>query len=104
MSQVLTRVDLIQMLMTKFKLSKIEASDMLKEVVFSICSALRDNEVLKLSSFGSFVTNNRKSRVSINPKTKQENLISERRIIKFRASDKLKNDINNNTDKDCAFS
>ena len=45
----------------------------------------RDGKV-KLSGFGTFKILNKKSRIGRNPKTKEEVMIGERKVISFKAS------------------
>ena len=50
--------------------------------------------MVKISSFGSFAVRQKGQRIGRNPKTGQEVPISPRRVLVFRASHALKNQIN----------
>ena len=58
-----------------------------------ICASLQKGETVKLSSFGSFVVRDKGQRVGRNPKTGIEVPITPRRVMTFRASQKLKDRI-----------
>ena len=51
-------------------------------------------EIVKISSFGSFAVRHKGQRIGRNPKTGQEVPISPRRVLVFRASHALKDQIN----------
>lgn len=90
MSKVLTRADLVKMLMVKFNLSKEEAGIFLKEIIFSICGALKESGYLKISSFGSFKVENRNPKKGTNPNTGEPMTLSGRKVLKFKPSSDLK--------------
>jgi integration host factor subunit alpha len=52
-----------------------------------------------LSNFGTFTLREKKSREGRNPKTKEKKIISSRNVVLFKASNKLKNYINNINEK-----
>jgi integration host factor subunit alpha len=60
-----------------------------------ISNALVKNEVVKISSFGTFSTRNKSARIGRNPKTGAEAEISGRRVITFRPSQLMKDRVNN---------
>ena len=67
---------------------------MVELVLNEITDALEKGETVKLSSFGSFIVRKKKQRVGRNPKTGTEATISPRRIVMFKASAILKQQIN----------
>ena len=64
-----------------------------------ISSQLLKQKDVKIVNFGIFKIKNKKARVGRNPKTKEEVMISERNVIKFKPSNLLINLINVNTEK-----
>ena len=68
---------------------------MSKFVIAEISGALERGEMVKISSFGSFAVRQKGQRIGRNPKTGQEVPISPRRVLVFRASHALKDQINN---------
>ncbi|UFX98606.1 HU family DNA-binding protein [Candidatus Gromoviella agglomerans] len=94
MSKSITRADLIKILVNKFNLSKEEASVFLKEIIFSVCAALKDSGSLNISSFGKFVISHRPERSGTNPKTGDKIRLEEKKILKFKPSVNLKHKVN----------
>jgi integration host factor subunit alpha len=66
-----------------------------ESVIAEIAGALARGEIVKISSFGSFAVRQKGQRVGRNPKTGQEVPISPRRVLVFRASHALKDQIIN---------
>jgi integration host factor subunit alpha len=58
-----------------------------------MCESMSDGENVKISGFGSFVLRDKKERIGRNPKTGVEVPITPRRVMTFRASQKLKDRI-----------
>jgi integration host factor subunit alpha len=75
-------------------LSLLEARTLLSQVLETIATAVESGETVKLSSFGSFVVHKKGERVGRNPKTGQPAAISARRILVFKPSAILKQQIN----------
>jgi integration host factor subunit alpha len=67
---------------------------MVELVLKEIIASLERGETVKLSSFGSFLVRKKKQRVGRNPKTGTEVPISPRRVIVFKPSAILKQQIN----------
>ena len=59
-----------------------------------IIESLREGGNIEIRGFGTFKTKIRKARIGRNPKTKEQTVISARRVIKFKPSDLLKRKIN----------
>ena len=89
----LTRADLAETLNRKLGLSRAESLDLVEAILGKMCSALADGQNVKISSFGSFVLRDKRERVGRNPKTGIEVPITPRRVMTFRASQKLKDRI-----------
>ena len=49
---------------------------------------------VKIAKFGTFILRNKSSRIGRNPKTKENKIISERKVILFKPSKELKKSIN----------
>ena len=67
---------------------------MVELVLKEITDTLEKGETVKLSSFGSFIVRKKKLRIGRNPKTGTEVPISPRRVIMFKPSAILKQQIN----------
>lgn len=77
-------------------LSKREAAEMVEDVFATIKEVLSSGEMLKVSGFGNFVVRQKKARTGRNPQTGDEIIISARRVLTFKPSQVLKNQLNNN--------
>ena len=89
----LTRADLAETINRKLGFSRAESLEMVEAILAHMCSAMSDGQNVKISGFGSFVLRDKKERVGRNPKTGIEVPITPRRVLTFRASQKLKDRI-----------
>ncbi len=91
----LTRKDITNKLHARLGLSKSLLSNILDNFFESLISELIVKKKIKISSFGTFEVKSKKERIGRNPKNKMEFKISSRKIVKFKASDIIKDKINN---------
>ena len=89
-----TRAQLSEAVYQEVGLSRNESAELVESVLNEISDALVRGEMVKLSSFGSFSVRQKGQRVGRNPKTGEEVPILPRRVLVFRASHVLKNQIN----------
>lgn len=89
-----TRAQLSEAVYQEVGLSRNESAELVELVIAEIAGALERGEMVKISSFGSFAVRQKGQRIGRNPKTGQEVPISPRRVLVFRASHALKNQIN----------
>jgi len=89
----LTRADLAESLHRQIGLSRAESASIVERILAHMCEALSNGENVKISGFGSFVLRDKKERIGRNPKTGVEVPITPRRVMTFRASQKLKDRI-----------
>src|SRR4051794_20578372 len=89
-----TRAQLAEAVYQQVGLSRNESAELVESVIAEISGALERGEMVKISSFGSFAVRHKGQRVGRNPKTGQEVPISPRRVLVFRASHALKDQIN----------
>ena len=92
--QTVTRAQLTEAVYQEVGLSRNESAELVESVIAEISDALERGEMVKISSFGSFAVRRKGQRIGRNPKTGQEVPISPRRVLVFRASHALKNQIN----------
>lgn len=90
-----TRIHLSEAVFNEVGLSRYESAQLVESVLEHISNALVKNEVVKISSFGTFSTRIKRARIGRNPKTGAEAEISSRRVITFRPSQRLKDRVNN---------
>ena len=89
-----TRADLSEAVYQEVGLSRNESADLVETILNEIAVALEQGEIVKISSFGSFSVRQKGQRIGRNPKTGEEVPILPRRVLVFRASHVLKNQIN----------
>lgn len=94
-ARTVTRADLSEAVYQEVGLSRNESADLVESVLAEISDTLTEGETVKISSFGSFSVRQKGQRVGRNPKTGEEVPILPRRVLVFRASNVLKNRINN---------
>jgi len=92
--KTLTRADLSDAVHRGVGLSRTESADLVKSILDEISDKLVQGESVKLSSFGTFMVRAKRGRVGRNPKTGEEVMITPRRVLIFRPSQLLKEEIN----------
>jgi integration host factor subunit alpha len=86
----LTKADFAESLFDGIGLNKREAKDMVELFFEEIKSSLEQGKPVKISGFGKFELRDKASRPGRNPKTGEEIPITARRVVTFRAGQKLK--------------
>ena len=92
--KTVARADLSDAVYQKVGLSRTESATLVELVLKEITDCLERGETVKLSSFGSFVVRKKGQRIGRNPKTGEEVPIPPRRVMVFKPSDLLKQQIN----------
>ena len=92
--KTLTRADLAEAVFQKVGLPRNESAEIVELVLREIVGSLERGQAVKLSSFGSFGIRDKGQRIGRNPKTGQEVPITPRRVLVFRASNIMKQRIN----------
>lgn len=92
--KTLTRADLAEAVFQKVGLPRNESAEIVELVLHEIVASLERGDPVKLSSFGSFGIRDKGERIGRNPKTGQEVPITPRRVLVFRASNIMKQRIN----------
>ena len=92
--KTLTRADLAEAVFQKVGLPRNESAEIVELVLREIVASLERGKTVKRSSFGSFGIRDKGERVGRNPKTGQEVPITPRRVLVFRASNIMKQRIN----------
>ena len=92
--KTLTRANLAEAVFQKVGLPRNESAEIVELVLREIVASLERGDTVKLSSFGSFGIRDKGERVGRNPKTGQEVPITPRRVLVFRASNIMKQRIN----------
>jgi integration host factor subunit alpha len=92
----ITKADLANALFNELGLNKREAKEFVELFFEKIRGALEEGSSVKLSGFGNFGVRKKNSRPGRNPKTGEEIPISARRVVTFKASQKLKDRVASN--------
>jgi integration host factor subunit alpha len=90
----LTRADLTEAIYRSLGISRNDAADFVERILEEMAATLEKGENVKISSFGTFSVRDKKLRMGRNPKTGEEVPITPRRVVTFRASHVLKDEIN----------
>lgn len=89
-----TRSDLSEAVYREIGLSRNESAQMVETILERISQALVDGENVKISSFGTFAVREKGPRMGRNPKTGEEVPIGPRRVLVFRPSHIMKEQVN----------
>lgn len=91
----MTKAEIVQALYSQVGgFSKKESADIVDRVFEMMKETLARGEKIKISGFGNFVLRDKNSRPGRNPQTGDPITISERRILTFKTSDKLRKALN----------
>ena len=93
MNRTITKADIIEHLHDELGLNKNECKQLVEDFFQEIRDSLISNEAVKLSGFGNFELIDKKARPGRNPKTGENVLIKARRVVTFRAGNKLRQKI-----------
>lgn len=90
----MTKADIVEALYEKVGFSKKEAADLVEMIFDTLKGSLANGDKVKISGFGNFVVREKRSRVGRNPQTGQSIEISARRVLTFRPSQVLRDEVN----------
>jgi integration host factor subunit alpha len=93
MEETLTKQKMADKICDKTGFSKVDAEKIVEATFETIIETLGKGEVVKLSGFGNFDLIDKPERPGRNPRTGEETPISRRRVVTFRAGNKLKSRI-----------
>ena len=89
----LTKAEMVEHLFNELGLNKREAKELVDIFFEEIRLALEHNQPVKLSGFGNFDLRDKRQRPGRNPKTGEEIPISARRVVTFKAGQKLRQQV-----------
>ena len=95
MSKTITKLDLVNHLHENLGLNKVESKELVEIFFEEIKASLLNNGEVKLSGFGNFKILNKRERPGRNPKTGEPTIISARRVVTFKAGQKLRKKMSN---------
>jgi len=97
----LTKADFAEQLFDELGLKKREGKDIVELFFEEIKRTLEQGEPVKISGFGNFALRDKVGRPGRNPKTGEEIPITARRVVTFRASQKLKANVGLTASNSC---
>ncbi len=86
----LTKADMVKSLFNAIGLNKQEARELVDSFFQELEACLADGEQVRLSGFGNFHLRDKYARPGRNPKTGENVPIPARRVVTFRAGQKLR--------------
>ena len=93
MSKTVTKSDIVDHLHATLGLNKSESKELVETFFREIAHSLLNDEEVKLSGFGNFEIIKKKARPGRNPKTGEAVTVSARRVVTFRAGQKLRSKV-----------
>jgi integration host factor subunit alpha len=90
----MTKQEIVTTVYEKLGFSKRESSEIVEHFFSIIKSNLAEGRNVKISGLGNFVVRDKKARKGRNPQTGEEIQITPRRVLNFRLSQVLKDEIN----------
>ena len=97
MTETLTRAGIAEQVQKTLGFSFSESNEMVDSLVNEMCASLEKYGSLKISSFGTFTVKQKSQRIGRNPKTKEEAVISPRKVVSFYSSNILTDIVNGGT-------
>jgi integration host factor subunit alpha len=95
----ITKADIVQTVYARLGgFSKKEAADLVDLVFETMKDTLGRGEKIKISGFGNFILRDKRARQGRNPQTGTPIMITERRVLSFKASQLLKQTLNSGPD------
>lgn len=91
--KTLTRMDLSEAVFREVGLSRNDSAQLVESVLEYMSDALVSGEQVKISSFGTFSVRDKAARIGRNPKTGEEVPINPRRVLTFRPSHLMKDQV-----------
>lgn len=86
----LTKADIVESMIMQIGIERPEAKQIVDDLFEEIRVCLAEGEAVKLSGFGNFELREKNQRPGRNPKTGEEIPITARRVVSFKAGQKLK--------------
>ncbi len=90
----MTKADMVELVYERIGVSKRESARIVETIFDVVKETLEQGENVKISGFGSFNIQHKKPRRGRNPQTGEEITISARRVLSFKASNVLREQLN----------
>ncbi len=90
----LTKKNIINSVYMQIGFSKKIIEEILNDIIILIIENIKEKKKLKITNFGTFILRKKKQRIGRNPKTKEEKIINERKVVIFKPSKDFKKFVN----------
>jgi integration host factor subunit alpha len=92
----LTKIQIVESIQNQTGFSKNKSLEIVENLLEIIKSTLASGEDVLISNFGKFCVREKKERRGRNPATGEDMMLSQRKVVTFKCSGKLKDKINGN--------
>jgi integration host factor subunit alpha len=90
----LTKIEIVNMLNEHIGIPKVECTRIVESFFDIIKSELDKGNPVMVSGFGKWTVKAKKARIGRNPKTRENVTIKARKVVTFRPSDALRDELN----------
>ena len=94
MKKTVTKDYLAEKINKELGLPKSESLELVSSLFVTMTENLNNEDIVKIAGFGTFKVRKKNKRMGRNPKTGIEAEISERRVVTYHASNKIKKRLN----------
>lgn len=91
----MTKAELVELIAVETGVSKKDTAEIVELIMANIGRALEEGDRVELRGFGSFKVKKRGERLARNPRTGESVAVPAKRVPFFKASNELKNRLNN---------
>lgn len=95
MNETLTKAVLSERIHERIGVTRKEAGELVDSVLLLMQDALVEGEKIKISNFGNFTVRDKAARRGRNPQTGEPLIITRRRVMTFKPSQRLRDAMNN---------
>ena len=88
------KFNLVEQVAKELNLTKKEANSVIQTIFAAVEEGLVSGETIRVAGFGSFQVKTRVERKGVNPKTGEEIVIPETKVVSFKSADALKTFVN----------
>ena len=92
----LTKKDIVKIIYMQIGFPKKVIEEIINDLIDLIIDGIKKDKKLKISNFGTFTIREKSKRIGRNPKTKEERVIKERKVLLFKPSKDFKKFVNIN--------
>ena len=97
-TNVLNKRDLISEIASKAHIPKVVTSLIVNTMIDLMVESLSDGKKVRLTSLGSFSTKTKPEHAAVHPATQEPIVVPERKVVKFTASEVLRNKLRKETE------